>query len=499
MMSVESWNIMRVRFLGVRETLWRNAKGSEFYCFSFTYFSKTVRLLSPVAIFGLMVVLLMPCQRVLASDAVVKVETAEQRAERMAWWKEARFGLFIHWGVYAVPAGVHRGVPAPHYNGEWIMKQLNIPVEEYEQFSVHFDPLEYQAKQWVALAKRAGMKYIVITTKHHDGFCLWDSAVTEWDVAGATLYGKDLLKPLAEACAEAGIKLGFYYSIMDWHHPDAQGMFAPYYNMLKNQKRANPRFPSYLENYMKPQLKELLTQYGPVDILWFDGEWIPDYTSEMGKEIDAFIRSLQPNIIVNNRVDKGRQGMMGLDKEGDFAGDFGTPEQEIPDTGIKGVDWESCMTMNNTWGYRKDDKTWKSTRVLVHHLIDIVSKGGNFLLNIGPRADGIIPAASVQRLEEMGQWMSIYGESIYGADASRVARPEWGRYTTKAETVYAHIFDWPNDKTLLLKDVKGYSNVEWLHEGGRTSLAFKETEEGIRVRLKGITPDAIATVLVLTK
>ena len=447
------------------------------------------------------IALLMPCQPANASAVAprAQLETTEERAERMAWWKEARFGLFIHWGVYAVPAGFHRGVAAPHYNGEWIMKQLNIPVKEYEQFAIHFDPLAYQAEQWVALAKQAGMKYIVITTKHHDGFCLWDSAVTEWDVAGATLYGKDLLKPLAAACAEAGIKLGFYYSIMDWHHPDAQGVFAPYYNTLKNQKRVNPRFPSYLETYMKPQLQELLSQYGPVDILWFDGEWIPDYTSEMGKEVDAFVRSLQPDIIINNRVDKGRQGMMGLDKEGDFAGDFGTPEQEIPDMGIAGVDWESCMTMNMTWGYRKDDNAWKSSRTLVHNLIDSVSKGGNFLLNIGPKADGVIPKESVERLEQMGRWMSVHGESIYGADASQVAKPDWGRYTTKRDTVYAHLFDWPKNDTLLLKEVKGFSSVEWLHEGGRTKLSFKETAEGIRVRLKGVTPDAFATVLVLTK
>jgi alpha-L-fucosidase len=337
------------------------------------------------------------------------------------------------------------------------------------------------------------MKYIVITTKHHDGFCLWDSAYTAWDVVDATPYKKDLLKPLAEACQEAGIKLCFYYSIMDWHHPDAQGMWEPFYNSGRTNQRANPRFPSYIENYMKPQLRELMTHYGDIGVMWFDGEWIHAYTTEMGKEVDHFVRKLQPSVIINNRVDKGRQGHQGFDREGDFAGDFGTPEQQIPDTGVPGIDWESCMTMNNTWGFRSDDKDWKSESTLIHQLIDIVSKGGNFLLNVGPTARGTIPQPSVQRLKTMGQWLDVYGEAIYGADASPVKSPAWGRYTTKGKTVYAHVFEWPENGTLDVSPLGEVVSARLLTPSGSKGVKIS----GTQLHLTGPAPNQIASVIVL--
>ncbi|RMG75644.1 MAG: alpha-L-fucosidase [Bacteroidetes bacterium] len=422
-------------------------------------------------------------------------ESEADRAARMEWWKEARFGMFIHWGLYAVPAGEYKGERVKGI-GEWIMHRQHIPIAEYEKFASQFNPTAYDAKAWVQLAKAAGMKYIVITSKHHDGFALWDSKVTDWDVVDRTPYGKDLLKPLAEACAEEGIKLCFYYSIMDWHHPDAQADTEPNYNRGRNDTHANPNFPRYLEDYMKPQLEELLTNYGDIGVLWFDGEWVPDYTTEMGKEVYTFVRSLQPDIIINNRVDKGRKGMEGLDAEGDFAGDFGTPEQEIPATGVPGVDWESCMTMNDTWGYKSFDDNWKSDTTLIRNLVDIVSKGGNFLLNIGPTAEGRIPEASVTRLQAMGAWMDVNSEAIYGAQASPFERPDWGRFTQKGDILYAHIFDWPAGGELVIPELSEAQSARIL---GGEAVDLSSGAGGTTLHLPAEAPDGIATVVAINR
>ncbi len=423
-------------------------------------------------------------------------ETEAAKAERMAWWKEARFGMFIHWGLYAVPAGKYQGRHVSG-TGEWIMNSLEIPLAEYEAFAPQFDPVPYDPVQWVRLAQAAGMKYIVITSKHHDGFALWDSEVSDWDVADATPYGRDLLQPLAEACRAAGIKLCFYHSIMDWHHPDAQAIWEPRYNRSRQDTAVNPHFDRYVETYLKPQLKELLTQYGDIGVLWFDGEWVPDYTTEMGKEMYQYVRSLQPDIIINNRVDKGRQGMQGFDAEGDFAGDFGTPEQEIPDTGLEGVDWESCMTMNDTWGYDRADDNWKSDTMLIRHLIDIVSKGGNFLLNVGPTANGLIPAPSIARLRHMGQWLDRYGAAIYGAQASPYAAPPWGRFTQRDSVLYVHVFDWPADHFLTIPELDSAQHAYLL--GSSDSLTISHGASGVTVALPPQAPDGTATVIAIQR
>ncbi len=425
-------------------------------------------------------------------------ESEEEKKARMAWWDDAKFGMFIHWGLYAVPAGEYKGEKIEGI-GEWIMNSLRIPISEYEEFAPQFNPVKFDADEWVSIAKQAGMNYIIITSKHHDGFCLWDTEYTDWNIMEATPFRRDILKELADACEKEGIKLGFYYSIMDWHHPDAQAIFEPEYNQWRDSENVNPNFPRYVDEFMKPQLKELLTGYGDIGVLWFDGEWIPDYTSEMGRDIYNYLRNIKPDLIINNRVDKGRQGMEGMDAEGDFAGDFGTPEKQIPATGMPGLKWESCLTMNDTWGYKHFDHNWKSSTTLIRNLIDIASKGGNLLLNVGPTAEGIIPEPSVERLKTMGEWLNVNGESVYGVDPSPVDRPDWGRYTVRDNRIFAHVFDWPADGKLSLQDINGIDRAWVLSDPGRSSLTFEDNGAGVSLQLPANAPDTVATVIVLEK
>lgn len=420
-------------------------------------------------------------------------ETEEEKTERLSWWKEAKFGMFIHWGLYSVLEGEYKG-ERPQY-ACLIMDQCNIPIAEYEELALQFNPVKFDAQKWVTIAKQSGMKYIVLTAKHHDGFCLWDSKVSSWDIS-RTPFNRDLLKELAEACEKEGIRFCVYYSISDWHHPGAEGMHEPFYRQNKNGK-TNPNFSQYYENYMKPQLKEILTNYGDVGVMWFDGEWIPDYTSEMGKEIYNYLRNIKPDLIINNRVDVGRQGMDGMDREGNFAGDFGTPEQQIPDTGITGLYWETCMTMNDRWGYAYFDNNWKSTEELVHKLIDIVSKGGNFLLNVGPKPQGVFPIESIERLKNIGHWLDLNGEAIYGVEASPFEKPFWGRYTQKGNNLFAHVFRWPEDKLLYIPEISKYGKVWILSDETKAQLVVKNLSDGISIQLPQIMRDSFATVIVI--
>lgn len=347
-------------------------------------------------------------------------------SRRTKWFREAKFGMFIHWGIYAVPAGIWKGQRINGL-GEWIMNNARIPVSEYEQIAKQFNPVRFNAREWVRLAKRAGMRYLVITSKHHDGFCMFDSQLTDYDIVDATPYHHDVMKDLAKACREEGIKLCFYYSILDWHHPDQKN-----------------NFPRYVE-YMKGQIKELITQYGPLGILWFDGQWIPQWNDEYAKDLETYVRSLQPSIIINNRIGKGRS----------TDGDYDTPEQFIPGQRLQNRLWETCMTINDTWGYKSYDNNWKSATDLIRKLIDIASKGGNFLLNVGPTAEGVIPQPSVERLEEMGKWLKVNGEAIYGTTASPYHRyPFEGRCTVKKNILYVHLFHWP-EEGVRLTGIKG--------------------------------------------
>jgi alpha-L-fucosidase len=422
-------------------------------------------------------------------------ETPAERDARMAWWREARFGMFIHWGLYAVPAGEYKGQRSKEI-GEWIMSWANIPRAEYEPFATRFNPVKFDAAQWVATAKAAGMKYIVITSKHHDGFAIYDSAVSDYDIVDRTPYKKDPVAALAAETKKAGLKFCFYYSIMDWHHPsqyvDAPGKDKTAGNdktkMLPNQK------PVYIA-YMKGQLKELVTKYDPA-VLWFDGEWVDWWTEEDGQDLYSYVRGLKPSIIINNRVGKGRKGMEGLNQtDREYSGDFGTPEQQIPANGMPGVDWESCMTLNDTWGFKSYDTNWKSTETLVRNLIDIASKGGNYLLNVGPTAEGEIPAASVERLSGMGRWMAANGESIYGTSASPFsAQLPFGRATRKAGKLYLHVFDWPKDGKLSVPAWGTTPKKAWLL-ATKADVPVSNASGGVTLSLPGQAVDPIATVI----
>ncbi len=414
-------------------------------------------------------------------------ETREQRDARMAWWREARFGMFIHWGVYAVPAGIYQGKEIPGI-GEWIMLRGRIPVAEYKTYSSEFNPVQYDPAYWAKLAKKAGMRYIVITAKHHDGFALFPSDASDWDIADASPYGKDLIGPLADATRAEGLKFGLYYSqAQDWVHPGG-AKFRPFNEGEGWDPAHEGNFDAYLDSIALPQVQEILTRYQP-DILWWDTpQWM---NQERAEKLIPALR-LVPGIIHNNRLG------------GDYQGDTDTPEQHIPATGFKDRDWEVCMTMNDTWGYKSYDHHWKSTKDMLRKLCDIASKGGNFLLNIGPKPDGTIPQESIDRLEEIGAWMEVNGDSIYGTTASPFGRFLWGRSTVKLRedgaTVYLHVFDWPQDGQL---KVPGFGSppesIQLIAD--QQDLTFRAYEDqhgkGITIQLPDQAPDPYVSVIQL--
>ena len=410
---------------------------------------------------------------------------------RMSWWREARFGLFIHWGLYAIPAGEWNGRTT---HGEWIRTTAEIPIDEYGRFIDQFNPMKFDADKWVQIAKRAGMKYIVITSKHHDGFSLFDSKYSDFDVM-STPFKRDILDELATACRKYDLKMCWYYSIMDWHHPD----YLPRRDW-ENRSTDGAEYDRYV-TYMKNQLKELIENYGDIGVLWFDGEWEGTWNHDYGKDLYDYVRTLQPDIIVNNRVDIGRSGMAGMTSSGGYKGDFGTPEQEIPATGIPGVDWETCMTMNSHWGYNKNDDSWKSSKDLIQKLADISSKGGNFLLNVGPTAEGLFPEESVERFQQIGDWMQVNGESIYGTSASPFRSLDWGRCTQKLTStgsrLFLHVFSWPENGRLVLPGI--YNKVErafLLVDEGKDLEVFNEGDN-IVIAVPEDQSDPYSTVVAL--
>jgi alpha-L-fucosidase len=401
-------------------------------------------------------------------------ETEKQRDARMAWWREAKFGMFIHWGVYSVPAGFYQDKPVRGI-GEWIMNRGKIPVEEYAGYAREFNPQRFDATAWVRAAKAAGMKYIVITAKHHDGFAMYRSRASSYNIYDATPFKRDPLAELAAACKKEKMRLGFYYSqAQDWHHPGGAAAGGHW------DKAQDGDMDRYLDEIAVPQVRELLTNYGPVAVLWWDTP--VDMTPARAAKLMPLL-ALQPKIIANNRLGGGVKG------------DTDTPEQRIPATGIPGRDWETCMTMNDTWGYKRDDNNWKSTETLIRNLVDIASKGGNYLLNVGPTSLGEIPAPSIERLQQVGNWMRVNGEAIYGTTASPFARLTWGRATTKGRrTLYLHVFDWPKDGRLLAPGLRSKVKSATLLVG-KKRLDTETTADGVAIRVPEKAPDAIASVV----
>jgi alpha-L-fucosidase len=444
--------------------------------------------------------------------AIQDTETPAQRDARMKWWREARFGMFIHWGLYSIPGGVWDGKPVPSV-GEWIMNTASIPVADYKALAPQFNPTGFSAHDIVALAKSAGMKYIVITSKHHDGFAMFDSKADPFNIVADTPFKRDPLRELADEAHKQGIKLGFYYSQdQDWTAPGGAALKTgdhkpPTFHWDKAQ---DGDFATYLHTKAIPQLRELLTNYGDFPaVIWFDTP-TKDMTPQLASEIVALMNQ-HPNLIWNNRLGGG------------YKGDTETPEQYIPDQGFPGEDWEACMTMNDTWGYKSGDTNFKSTETLLRNLIDIASKGGNYLLNIGPDSHGIVPPAEVERLQAIGRWLDVNGEAIYGTNATlfdtpttmpdpvkkdKDGKPEliptWNwRSTTKADKVYVEIFTWPtpekNVATLHLGHLqRKIMGAYLLADATHKQIKVKQSADGIEVALPAKPLDPIATVLVLT-
>jgi alpha-L-fucosidase len=437
----------------------------------------------------------------------------------MEWWDEARFGMFIHWGLYSIPGGNWNGVEIEEL-GEWIMAYADIPVEQYENLATQFNPEKFDAKQWVQLAKDAGMKYMVLTTRHHDGFCLFDSKHTNWNVMNATPFKRDIVKELSDECKKASIKFCAYYSILEWQHP-AMELNTDFENLEPFSDQAIEGGPfSYIDStwrkygnvrvaegrkeefigYMRAQLKELIENYDPA-IIWFDGGWVDWWTPEDGKELLNYLWGLKPDLIFNNRA--------GEDFENDtWYGDYGTPEQSIPEEGLD-YRWESCMTMNSTWGYKSYDHNWKSSQLLITQLVDIIAKGGNFLLNIGPKADGSFPQESIDRLNEISKWMAVNSKFVHGTkmwkpymegenemlfeyydtpDVASVQLPFTVhdiRFTTKGNIIYAACLNWPKEDVQIKSMGKEVipnmiiTNIELL--GSEEKLLWNQEDNFLRI------------------
>lgn len=445
-----------------------------------------------------------------AAAPALPVETPKQHDARMEWFREAKFGMFIHWGVYSVPAGEWDG--KMDY-AEWIMESVHIPASRYEQFAKEFNPVKFDAKAFVKTARDAGMKYLVITSKHHDGFCMWPTKLTDWSICRTPWWQqthRDPLKELSDECRRQGIKFCVYYSIMDWHHSD-WGTRRKWNDVATG----TPDMDRYTD-YMRGQLKELVTNYHP-GIIWFDGEWESPWTAERGEDLYAYLRNLDPQLIVNNRIGKARAGMEGMNIGAQHVGDYGTPEQQIPPAGFgPGVDWETCMTLNNHWGYNKHDEHWKSPETVIRNLCDIASKGGNYLLNVGPTSEGLIPQPSVDCLARVGAWMKVNGEAIYGsgptpfgAEAGSYSTtekdkngkpkfiPAWDwRATTKPGKIYLEIFQWPAGGALQLPGLMSQIKSAVLLSSGR-ELSVKQDASGATLALPGEAPEKLASVVKL--
>ncbi|MFT3949898.1 MAG: alpha-L-fucosidase [Agriterribacter sp.] len=396
-------------------------------------------------------------------------ETKDLRDNKMAWWHEAKFGMFIHWGLYAVPAN----------SSEWHMRNLKKTIAEYSQYAQQFNPVQFNAAEWAGLARDAGMKYMVITTKHHDGFALFKSEASAYNMVDATPFKRDIVRELSEACPRNGIRLGLYYSLMaDWGHPGGGiGGTDPW----------DPAQVGSVETYFNtvayPQVKEILNNYGPVAELWFDTDGWERPNPEQTEKISNLIMSTQSQAIVNNRV---------------IPGDFSNAERHIPAQPISG-NWEACdLIIDGSWGYKKHTpKDLRPLSSLIRQLVDVVSKGGNMLLNVGPKSDGTFPDDAVNRLKGIGEWMKVNGKSIYGTTASPFDYLPWGRCTRKGDKLYLHVFNWPADGKIKVPMTTKVVSAWLLSDKSEKSLKYKTVSGGLSVNLPGTAPDSIASVVVL--
>lgn len=398
-------------------------------------------------------------------------ETPEQRASRarrLAWWREAKFGMFIHWGLYSIVG-----------HQEWVLESEGVPIPQYEILAKHFKPKPGAAREWARLAKRAGQKYMVLTTKHHEGFCLWDTKLTDYN-AMKQGPGRDLVREFVDAARAEGLRVGFYYSLMDWHHPDGA--------TCATDEEARKRFVAYSHGL----IRELLTNYGKIDILWYDVDWPLNLQQWEADKMNRMVFDLQPEIIVNNR--------------NGLAGDFSTPEHKIEAAQRA---WESCDTMNLGWGYQKNDTEWKSPTRIVNDLTTCAQQGGNYLLNIGPRPDGSVPEESVRVLERVGKWLEVNGKAIYGTDGgASISFGNYDNFTRKGNTLYIHIYFWPGG-TPATEWLSYYQPGTVVSVGGvkakalsarilKTGEPIQFTQEDIHLRLTGLPanpPDDLITVI----
>lgn len=414
-------------------------------------------------------------------DVRLATHTEAERDRRLKWWREARFGMFIHWGLYAVPAGEWKGQLIPGI-GEWIMNRAKIPVTEYEQLAQQFNPVDFNAEQWVKLAKDAGMKYIVITAKHHDGFAMYDSKSSSYNIVAATPFKRDPLKELATAAQKADIKLCFYYSqTQDWHDPDAVG------NDWDFPDESKKNFSRYLEEKVKPQVRELLTNYGPIGLIWLDTP--RNITREQSQELVDLVHELQPDCLVSGRVGHG-------------VGDYDSVGDNQISVGEVRRDWETPVTLNDTWGFKRDDENWKPTAILIRQMVQVVSRGGNYLLNVGPTATGIIPEPSVKRLHQVGEWLKKNSEAVYGNGPGPFPYElPWGLITTRPGKLYLHVFDWPG-KELQVYGLKGKVQKAYFLTN-RNQLKFTQKTEpkldhhALTIQLPAKGPDEYDSVIVL--
>ncbi len=405
--------------------------------------------------------------------------------ERLQWWNEARFGMFIHWGLYASLAGEWKGQKVSGI-GEWIMRNGKIPIAEYEALAKDFNPVKFDAEAWAELARLAGMKYLVITAKHHEGFCMFDSPSNPYNIVKRTPFGRDPMKELAEACNQRGIKMCFYYSqALDWHAPGGAGHWDEIGTGPEWLSYARPPedFQKYLDEVVKPNLTELLTNYGPIGLIWFDTPVA--ITPEQSRSLRDLVHSLQPACLVSGRV-------------GHDVGDYGSlGDNEHPAGKVKGA-WETPATLNDTWGYRKDDHNWKSFDYLLELLVNCASKGVNYLLNVGPTAEGVIPQPSVDLLKQVGAWLERNGEAVYGSSASPFfTDPSWGRVTCKGETIYLMIKKWPESE-LKVYGLRNKVRSARILGVPQQPVRFTQAGDTVAFSLPAKAPEALVSVVAVT-